>query len=74
MKIDSEHCEARDPVVSPLTTARVETRRWPVFPSYRRIFSAFLQLASRNFAPLSRLRERHLIVTFSLQPSLFGVI
>lgn len=74
MKFDLRHCEARDLVVSPRTAARVETRGRPVFPSYRRIFSTLLQLAPRNFAPLSPLRGRHTIVTFPLQPSFSGVI
>lgn len=74
MKFDLRHSEARDQVVLPLTAAQVETRRRPVFPSYRRIFSTLLQLPPQNFAAFSPRRGRHTIVTFALQPSFSGVI
>lgn len=74
MKIDFRQSKARNLAVLPAQTRRAVRPRRSVFPSYGRLFSAFLSSATQEFGDLALRRGRHASVTSALQPSFFGVI
>lgn len=74
MKIDLKESKTCNLAVTPAQTERSLRPRESVFPSYGWLFLAFLQLATRKIRGFALRRGRHTIVTFSLQPSFFGVI